>query len=176
MKKKLGEKEVFQFYIYKLPIDRPAAVTGMQKWYLMLILSLIFKQFNWKLFFSGCELRSSAKQSVLQNHPRTANPVQKYSGAEASAKCELAEKKKIGDAPETRELGKENPSGANTCEPRAQAEFFQHFLASVSNSCFDHTTKDSDGNSWPVLTALVFKPKVSNVCSQKTPAQIAFPV
>ena len=28
-KKKQGEKEVLQFYIYKLPIDRPAAVTGM---------------------------------------------------------------------------------------------------------------------------------------------------
>ena len=27
-KKKQGEKEVLQFYIYKLPIDRPAAVTG----------------------------------------------------------------------------------------------------------------------------------------------------
>ena len=27
-KKKQGEKEVFQFYIYKLPIDRPAAATG----------------------------------------------------------------------------------------------------------------------------------------------------
>ena len=27
-KKKQGEKEVFQFSIYKLPIDRPAAVTG----------------------------------------------------------------------------------------------------------------------------------------------------
>ena len=27
-KKKKGEKEVLQFYIYKLPIDRPAAVTG----------------------------------------------------------------------------------------------------------------------------------------------------
>ena len=26
-KKKQGEKEVFQCYIYKLPIDRPAAVT-----------------------------------------------------------------------------------------------------------------------------------------------------
>ena len=28
-KKKQGEKEVLQFYIYKLPIDRPAAVTGI---------------------------------------------------------------------------------------------------------------------------------------------------
>ena len=27
-KKKQGDKEVFQFYIYKLLIDRPAAVTG----------------------------------------------------------------------------------------------------------------------------------------------------
>ena len=27
-KKEQGEKEVFQFYTYKLPIDRPAAVTG----------------------------------------------------------------------------------------------------------------------------------------------------
>ena len=27
-KKKQGEKEALQFYIYKLPIDRPAAVTG----------------------------------------------------------------------------------------------------------------------------------------------------
>ena len=27
-KKKQGEKEVLQFYIYKLPIDRPAAVNG----------------------------------------------------------------------------------------------------------------------------------------------------
>ena len=27
-KKKQGEKEVFQLYTYKLPIDRPAAVTG----------------------------------------------------------------------------------------------------------------------------------------------------
>ena len=27
-KKKQGEKEVLHFYIYKLPIDRPAAVTG----------------------------------------------------------------------------------------------------------------------------------------------------
>ena len=27
-KKELGEKEVLQFYIYKLPIDRSAAVTG----------------------------------------------------------------------------------------------------------------------------------------------------
>ena len=27
-KKKQGENEVLQFYIYKLPIDRPAAVTG----------------------------------------------------------------------------------------------------------------------------------------------------
>ena len=30
-KKKQGEKEVLQFYIYKLPIDRPAAVTGNTK-------------------------------------------------------------------------------------------------------------------------------------------------
>ena len=29
-KKKQGEKEVLQFYIYKLPIDRPAAVTGIK--------------------------------------------------------------------------------------------------------------------------------------------------
>ena len=28
-KKKQGEKEAFQFYIDKLPIDRPAAVTGI---------------------------------------------------------------------------------------------------------------------------------------------------
>ena len=28
-KKKQGEKEVLQFYIYKLPIDRPAAVIGI---------------------------------------------------------------------------------------------------------------------------------------------------
>ena len=28
-KKKQGEKEVFQFCIYKLPIDRPAAVTSI---------------------------------------------------------------------------------------------------------------------------------------------------
>ena len=90
----------------------------------VVVLLQIFKVLNRKLFFSGCEPRSSAKQSVLQNHPRTANPVQKYSGAEASAKCELAKKNDIGDAAATRELGKKNPSGANTCEPRAQAEFF----------------------------------------------------
>ena len=29
-KKKQGEKEVLQFYIYKLPIDRPAAATGKE--------------------------------------------------------------------------------------------------------------------------------------------------
>ena len=28
-KKKQGEKDVLQFYIYKLPIDRPEAVTGI---------------------------------------------------------------------------------------------------------------------------------------------------
>ena len=27
-KKKQGEKDALQFYIYKLPIDRPAALTG----------------------------------------------------------------------------------------------------------------------------------------------------
>ena len=30
-KKKQGAKEVLQFYTYKLPIDRPAAATGIEK-------------------------------------------------------------------------------------------------------------------------------------------------
>ena len=34
-KKKQGENEALQFYIYKLPIDRPAAVTGNIKGILM---------------------------------------------------------------------------------------------------------------------------------------------
>ena len=115
-------------------------------------------QLNNQFYKTTRELRTLFKNILERRRLRSANSLKK---------------KHWGSARDPRTWQK-NPSGANTCEPRAQAEFFQHFLASVSNSCFDHTTKDSDGNSWPVLTALVFEPKVSHVCSQKPPAQIAF--
>ena len=65
-------------------------------------------QLNNQFYKTTRELRSLFKNILERRRLRSANSL----------------KKNIGDATATRELGKKNPSGANTCEPRAQAEFF----------------------------------------------------
>ena len=56
-KKKQGEKEVLQFYIYKLPIDRPAAVTG-----------IVLKN-PWRFFIKSTFIKSM--KSKAQNYTLT---------------------------------------------------------------------------------------------------------
>ena len=66
-------------------------------------------QLNNQFYKTTRELRTLFKNILERRRLRSANSLKKTN---------------IGEAPATRELGKTNPSAANTCEPRAQAEFF----------------------------------------------------
>ena len=65
-------------------------------------------QLNNQFYKTTRELRTLFKNILERRCRRSAN----------------SQQKNIGDATATHELGKKNPSGASTCEPRAQAEFF----------------------------------------------------